>query len=198
MIRRTTWIVLAVFVVLVGVIWYQQTRPAPEMSAITPTLGVEPLFTLDATQVRSLKVEDAAGDVVLARKESADGNWQLEEPVAAAGATSQIDMAVASLTTGESLIKLEDPPAAEVLGLAPPAYQVTLGLADGQSWIVKIGQATPTNSGYYVQVGDGAVYVVSTFTFDGVIGMLTSPPLAETPTPEYVGETPVPGETPTP
>ena len=70
------------------------------------------------------------------------------------------------------------------VGLIQPAYVLTVKLTGGMVKTVRIGDLTPTSSGYYTSVDDSnEVLIVSKTGLDALLTMVTSPPIASTPTP---------------
>jgi hypothetical protein len=80
----------------------------------------------------------------------------------------------------------------DAIGLEEPEYTLTLTFKDGLERTAEIGVITPTESGYYVRNPAGDVVIISKFSLDTLLGLLSNPPYLETPTPS-----PVPTETPT-
>jgi hypothetical protein len=91
----------------------------------------------------------------------------------------------------------------ELVGLKVPAYTITIGftgsLTSSKERTINIGVVTPSDNGYYVQdASNKEVMIVSKSAVDALLGLLTTPPYLETPTPSPLPatETPVPSLTP--
>ncbi len=184
MIRRTTWIILAVFVILLGVVWVfpRIKGRLSSSSQATATPETKFLVNLDEKNIKSLQAEDSAGKVVALGRD-ANGVWTLVEP-----AGKQIDLAAAESGVTQLLslpITLTLEPAFDPasIGLNPAADIITLDLADGNKMVVKVGKLTPIKNGYYTQLNDGPVTVVNNYSLDAFLKMLDNPPVLETPTP---------------
>ncbi|MEJ2600019.1 MAG: hypothetical protein P8Z00_16920 [Anaerolineales bacterium] len=183
MIRRTTWIILAVFVVLLGAAWYlQRNKPATTLQA-TPTPGRQYLFEIQESNIKKLAITNDQGQrLVLGR--DASGAWSLEEPKAAATDVGQAESAVTQLSTLSVLNTLASTPQAEASGLGNPSDVITLTMNSGPLQIAYIGKKTPIQNGYYAQLGkDGPVMVLKTDGVDALLRILDSPPILGTPTP---------------
>ena len=74
-------------------------------------------------------------------------------------------------------------------GLQLPTYIITIAYQSGQNHVIKVGNLTPTQSGYYVQLDIGNTVIVNQFGIDDVIEMLKS--VTYTPTPSLT-TTPLP------
>ncbi len=79
MIRRTTWIILGVFIVLLGLAWYlQRNKPAAAVQT-TPTPERQYLFDIQESNIKKLEIANNQGQrVVLGR--DASGVWSLQDP----------------------------------------------------------------------------------------------------------------------
>jgi hypothetical protein len=184
MIRRTTWIILAIFVILLGVVW-AFPRIKGKLSAssqATATPETKFLVTLDEKNIKNLRLEDPAGKVIVIGRD-ANGVWTLVDP-----ADKQIDLGAAESGVTQLLslpITLTLEPAFDPasIGLNPAAYTITLDLADGKQMVIKVGKLTPIQNGYYAQVDDGPVTVVNNYSLDAFLKMLDHPPVLETPSP---------------
>jgi hypothetical protein len=183
MIRRTTWIILGVFIVLVGLAWYlQRNKPAAAVQA-TPTPGRQYLFDIQESNIKKLEIANNLGQrVVLGR--DASGVWSLEEPKADATDVGQAESAVTQLVTLSVVNLLAATPQPDASGLSGPTDVITLTMSNGPLQIAYIGKTTPIQNGYYAQLGkDGPVMVVNTNNVDALLHILDSPPILGTATP---------------
>ena len=182
MIRRNTWIILAVFVILVGVAWYLQRDGGSTEAQATSTPQPALLEGVEAGQIRELKIQDNQGQTVVLEQPST-GDWKLVEPQAEATDVAKVQSAVDQLLTLDVIDQIATPPPAEATGLGQPAYTISLQLDGGRQIVVNVGSTTPIENGYYVQIDQGQVYVVQQFGVDGVVGLLDEPPIQPTPIP---------------
>jgi hypothetical protein len=202
MIRRNTWIFLAVFVILIGVAWYLQRNGGSAEAQATATPQPALLEGVEASQIQELKVQDNQGQTVILEQPTA-GEWNLVEPQAEATDVAKVQSAVDQLLTVDVIDQIATPPPPEATGLDQPADTITLQLQGGRQIVINVGSSTPIENGYYVQIDQGQVYVVRQFGVDGVVGFLAEPPIQPTPTPTTPptataepgsGVTPTPGE----
>lgn len=178
MVRRSTWILLAVLGVLVVAYFaWQQYAPA-ETDA--PVATAETLWTVPAEQVDTVRVVGLDGSrVVLARRDPEVG-WRLLLPVAGAGGAGMIEMGLASLASPAVDQRISDPGDLAPFGLDPAAYRLTLILRDGTARSADIGALDPTGSVFYVRLpGANDVLMVSRFALEDALGWLAETPLAE-------------------
>ena len=176
MIRRPTWILLALFVVVLGAAWLwqrSQTNNVKEEPTATPAPN---LLDMDSTNIRDLKLEEAQGKQLYLRKIGV-GNWIMTEPERANVDLEKVNSVVEQLLSAEVLNELSTPPAADQTGLDKPAYILTITDQSGKKSVIQIGSETPTQSGYYIGK-EGTVYVADKLGIDSLVDLLKNPPVA--------------------
>ena len=204
MIRRSTVVYIVVLIAMVGTYFYLKNRnqTEPDVTAtVEPTQEVSYLFTEDSGVPSSIRIKAETGETIeLAR--GADNAWGLTEPFEAKADQASSEAAASQITTMRILDRIPEIDL-EVVGLKSPAYTITIGftgnLTSSKERTLNIGVVTPSENGYYVQ--DGAskeVLIVSKSAVDALLGLLTTPPYLETPTPSPIPptETPIPSATP--
>jgi hypothetical protein len=198
MIKRTTWIVVAVFLAVLGAAVYIQRQPLAPETALTeaaPTAAapLANLLPVTMSEISGLRLEETAtGDAVELRLDE-QGAWQLLEPPEGPADASEVESFLSTLTNLRVQTSLEAAPDLSVFGLAAPAYRLSVETAGGETLTVLVGDQTPTASGYYVRVDGNLPQVVNKFSLDSFLRILAEPPELE----EIEGEgepTPVPDE----
>lgn len=194
--KRSTWIVLIVFLTLIGVMIYlDQKENAPEAGSATPTLPPEKLLSETDGAVTGIELSDREGRSVKLVKDGEQ--WRLEKPIETEANQGLAEEAVAQLAVLRILSKPGVAPADA--GLVSASYKLTLTTASGAKKEILIGDVTPSNSGYYAQeVGSQAVIVLEKYGVDALQNLLTSPPYLNTPTPSPTAAPPTPTSTSTP
>ena len=198
MVKRQTWMLLAFFLALAGFAIYQKYNPsAPRPRTnenATPSATIAPvefLFPAGQGTVASLSIESREGQSVRVERAAA-GAWSLTKPFEAAADPSSAEAAASQVSALRILTRLDLDPADA--GLKSPAYTLTVGFSDGKSFVVEVGDATPTGTGYYARKDGEGMLVIDKGGMDALLNLLQYPPYLETPTPS-----PVPSiETPTP
>jgi hypothetical protein len=181
MIRRTTWIFVAIFLLLVGVLVYMQRADQAGEGAATPTAAVAYFFDTQENDINSLRISGAAGQSVAVARGEGEG-WTLLEPEGQPADTTRIETAILQAEGWRIVAALENPPAAEVVGLEPPKVRLEATLSDGRRQTAFLGDQTPTQNGYYGRLEDGPVVVVAQSGADTLLELLATPPIAVTPT----------------
>lgn len=198
MIRRNTWVLLGVFVILLaGAIYLQRSGGLkPAAGTETPTPAEKPLLDIQAEAIRTLKIENAQGQVVTVERQADGTTWKIVQPQTEAADANKIEPAISSLVGLGALNPLETTVDLKVIGLESPADTITIGLSDGGQHVLLIGTETPITTGYYARLDGGAPLVISKFSVDSVLGLLQNPPTLATST--TVPGTETPGSTQAP
>lgn len=182
--------------VAVGVLLYFNNREEPADIAVTvePQDVVTYLFNAEDGVPTGIRIEAKTGEVVEVLK-SADGAWELIQPLEASADAASVEAAASQITT----LQIEDTIPdldLEIVGLNDPEYTLIVTFGDVERK-AEIGVITPTESEYYVRSPKGDVVIVDKFSLEGLLGLLTNPPYLETPTPSATAtETPLPTSTP--
>ncbi|MGH2605421.1 MAG: DUF4340 domain-containing protein [Anaerolineales bacterium] len=200
MIRRGTWIVLAVFVGLLGVyLWWSQQAATPPEGEATPTPG--PLWSVTAEQIQKIEVEDLQAELRVVAQRQAGVGWAVIEPEGAVQDAGRVERAATWLLAPVPRAEIGPQEDLEPFGLVEPSYKVTVTLSGGTELVLDIGRETPTGSSRYVNfAGREGVLVFSQAGLDEVLGLLDDLIAPPTPiVPPTATRTEVPGEdTPTP
>jgi len=208
--RRSTVVLVLLFIVMAGAYYYLKNRqPAtdsPDSADISglavtlePTTETGYLFPAENGSPDSIRLDAHTGEVVeLARND--EKAWTVNLPLKRAADQGSAEAAasqVATIRVTDSVPNLEP----KDVGLDVPQYKITVEFPGGVERIAQIGVLTPTESGYYA-LKDGKIVIVDRSGIDALIGLLTNPPYAETLTPSPVPptetETPLPSSTPEP
>jgi len=95
-----------------------------------------------------------------------------------------------------SQIENADP---ETFGLDTPAFVIALEFQNGKKHTLEVGDATPTNSGFYVRLDNGKIVVTDLSGISSLLQLGYFPPYLNTPAPTALPPTltPVPAATET-
>ena len=181
--KRSTWIVLIVFLALVGLTVYLNKKepPASETSDVTPTAPVEYMISESEGTPTSIDIKNDTGEEVSIARNDA-GDWVLKQPIETEADQGSAEAAASQLSTLRILSRPEVAPADA--GLDQPSYIMTVKMTSGTEKTVRIGDLTPTESGYYTSIdGNDGVMIISKTGMDSLLTLVTSPPYVSTPTP---------------
>jgi hypothetical protein len=171
MIRRNTWILLGIFVLLaLTAIVLQRSGNLEQRAEPTPT--TQPLlFDDDLADIDQAVIEDLQGNRAVLELDQ-ENQWVLAQPQVEMTDPSLIARAGNQLTSIRILNVLDSPPSIEVLGIDQPAYTMTVTFKDGTKTSVGIGNLTPTGSGFYVRKSGRSVMVAAKSNLQTLIQLL--------------------------
>ena len=156
MIKRFTWILLAILALAIGAFFYLKHRTAKSAeTAPTPTAPViNYLFTELDGPLTSIRIYDKQYHIVMLKR-NPSGPWTFSLP--ASGPADQDKAAAAETQVGAleivDILKTQTP--SDTIGLAFPAHTVKLTFQTGVQHVLEIGDLAPTGNGYYVRLDGG-------------------------------------------
>lgn len=182
MVKRSTWIVLALLTLVVGAYFLIKNLPKTTEADQTPTATVNTyLFSETDGLLMDLRIFDGVNVFEMQRNQY--NQWAVILPVP--GAADQGLAGAAESQVGALLIvtKLETPPALSDMGLSSAAYTIRFQFDGNVTHKLTVGNLTPTRSGYYVQFDDADIYIISQAGIDALLNLLAAPPYPATSTP---------------
>lgn len=201
MIRKQTWIFLALFVVLLGAVIILQKLPKPQSADTTPTIApAKTILDPGIGAIKAMKLTKVDGSIITLSLGS-DNAWHVDEPVKKDADPSSIQEALSTIQALQAISTLTSPPPADATGLSTP---MTLLITTSSNTTVemKVGKKTPTGNGYYISTGQSDVYIADTYSVDRIVELLdgnltpTGTPTSNSPI-EGTG-TPAPQQSPDP
>ncbi len=177
--RRTTLILVAIFLLLGGYVYFFEIRGGEKRSEAS---GGEPLVGVAAEEITGLEVDDGQSPVRLERDE--EGNWRLTAPEEKEADQPRVKRIVESLATSRATRTLGPVDDWDTFGLAQPALTVTLTLQDGTTKQLFVGDRSPNKAAFYVRrPGEDKVHLMPTGVGNDLKEMVEKPPFPPTPTP---------------
>lgn len=197
MIKRSTWIILAILALVIGAYFLIKNLPERADAEITPT---EPASAFLVTEADGLLVDLRIfdGTTIFEMQRNEYNAWAVLLPVPGSADLGLAGAAEAQVIALRIVATIETPPALSDMGLESPAHVIRLGFEDGGAHKIDVGNLTPTQSGYYVQYDDETIYIVSQDGIDALLNLLTAPPYPPTATPSLEPTPAVSLETATP
>ena len=185
MIRKQTWILLAIFVVMAGAAFYLQRHPIKNNANVTPSPTSQASLIKDwlPGDITRITFKDNQGlSVQLAQTEQ--GDWVLQ-PDGHAVDAGKVEEIRTEITSTRVITNLDPGYDLAAVGLKSPTGILTITNAKGKLVEIHIGQMTPTNNGYYVQIDQDAPSVVSSDAIESILNLISREQLLDlTPTPE--------------
>jgi hypothetical protein len=183
MIKRSTWLMLVLFGLVIAGYFLFRGRISTIFSVPTPTaINYNYLITQTDGTLENLRIYDNNYHATQMQRDTS-GTWFISQPKTGpadqslAGAAETQVGALKVLTTLNSQLNLKD------IGLDFPSYTMKLAFSSGKQHIIEVGISTPTGSGYYVRFDEGSIYVISKDGIDALVNLVTSPPYPATETP---------------
>jgi hypothetical protein len=182
MFKRSTWILILVLAIVIGVYFLVKHKPFTSEQPIPTATATSYLISAADGEVLSLRIVDNQGNKIKIQKDLSN-IWVITEPV-----ISPADQALAS-TAGDQvgtlriITSFETPLASIDIGLETPLYQIELGFSAGTNHQIDVGKMSPTKSGYYARLDGGKIFIVSNSGIDALIKLVSSPPYQATATP---------------
>jgi len=198
MIRRSTWIVLVVFLGLVGFsIWWTRAKPIQEESEIPPT--AEAVWQVLEADVAGLRVEDLEERRALEVRRDPNSLWVLVEPQSGIADASRIERVITWLASPRPSFSIPEAEDLAPYGLDQPRVRVILLMKDGNTRYFNVGKDVPTGNSVYVQfAGRAGAFLLDKFGMDDVLNLLVDLPLVTPTLPPTAAATAIASETPTP
>ncbi len=192
-IRRSTWILLAIFIIGVGLVFYLDKYPISNANTTPTATMLPPLFSnMSYDKLVMIEIQGNAGSI-LQLKRNPDNTWgftNIQGKSPDQGKVQELLFTLTGLTVTENLnsnLSLES------VGLVTPTNTITLQDDAGSQNILRIGMVTSIGSGYYVQLNKNNPVIIDKTTIDNLTGLFSQANLVMvTPTTEGIGSgTPV-------
>lgn len=192
--RTGTWISVILLAALIGGAFYiNKNKEAADNVEVTATTEPAFIFSEDST-ISSIEIKPTDGETVKVAR-GADGAWALKLPFETEANQGLVEAAASQVTSLKIISEIVDADPS-IFGFDAPAYLITIEFADGKTSTLEVGDATPTNSGYYVRVDKSKMAIVGLSNIDVLASLTFSPPYLNTPTPTALPATPTPEPAP--
>lgn len=182
--RAGTWIaVLLLIALILFAIYFNREKEKSALADVTPVSEPVSLFNAQDGAVSSIEINPADGDaqrVKVAR--NAENAWAVELPIAAEADQGLAEAAATQVSALQVLSQIENENP-EIFGLKNPAFVIALEFQNGNKHTLEVGDATPTNSGFYVRLDNGKIMVANLSGISALLQLVYSPPYLNTPTP---------------
>ncbi len=181
MIKRSTWVALAVFVALVGFAVYWQKSPETFVSP-TPTPTPFPILLpgWSDKEINLIEISASDGNTIALNLDSTK-QWSLASSDHDQVAQGKIEELLTTLETATIISAINSPVDLAVVGLKEPRLSIRLQNTKGETVLIKIGEKTPTDSGYYVQVDENLPVILRSITVDDLAAMTKKESMIATP-----------------
>jgi hypothetical protein len=194
MVKRPTWILLAILVLVIGAYFLIKDHPLKKAEPTSTASGDGYLVTQSDGVLQNLRIYDGKGHNFQMQRDPSK-TWVITAPTSEVADQALAGAAETQVDALRIVTLLVSPPAPNAVGLDAPSYTIVLGFFSGISHKIEVGDLTPTASGYYARYDGRKIYVISQSGIDALLKLLTTPPYPATETPSLTVES---DNTPTP
>jgi hypothetical protein len=188
--KRVSWILLILLAIAVGVYFLLKYR-ANTSTAESTGMPVVTNYLVQETEntLTGIRMYDQDYHIVALERNSG-GFWDVTVPVPGTADQALATEAETQINALEITTVIEQVSSLADFGLDFPAYTIKLVFTNDIKHKIEVGNSTPTGSGYYVRLDDLSIYVVSQYSLDAVLTLISNPPYLPTATPTAIIDLP--------
>ncbi|MFN2176907.1 MAG: DUF4340 domain-containing protein [Anaerolineales bacterium] len=176
MVRRSTWIVLAILVVLICIAILVGRRNAEQTEETTSTPPAKVLINKSSSDIKSLLIKKNTGESIEFEKNE-NNDWVFSDSNDQVVDNTVLENAITQFLTTSALSEINPAPPGQATGMDNPAYIIELRYSQGNLDSIQIGKQTQTESGYYLKTSENTIFVVNPSGVDAMINMINNPPV---------------------
>jgi len=181
MLKRSTWILISILVLVVATYFIINANPS-KPTASTPTAAVDTFLVTQSDGVlQNLRIYDEENNNFQMQRDLSK-TWVIIAPTSGVADQALAGAVETQVGTLRIVTTLDPSPEASSIGLEHPAYTLELGFVNGTSHKIEVGNLTPTSSGYYVRYDGAKISVISQSGIDALLKLLSAPPFPATAT----------------
>ena len=179
--RTGTWVAILILAALIAFAVYLNKQKESAPAEETPTVEPVALFAATEGSPSSIEVAPAEGEAVKIAR-NAENAWAIVLPNEVEADQGLSEAAASQVSALQVISPVEGE--ASIFGLENPAYTITVEFATGTKHTLEIGDATPTNSGYYIRLDNTRMLITDLSGIDALLQLQAFPPILVTPAPE--------------
>jgi len=189
--KRNTWLALILLIAMVGVYYlakyWSDIFPGDEMIE-TPVVSSYLYQEVDAV-LTSVRIYDHDYNIFEMQRNQ-DGFWEITLPTPGVADITLASQAETQLNSLPITSRLGLVSSLADFGLRFPAYTIKVVFSNEIQYKIEVGDSAPVGTGYYAQLNDQEVFVVSQYTLDSILALISNPPYPATATPTSTVELP--------
>jgi hypothetical protein len=197
MVRKSTWILLAIFVLaLAAAIYMDREGISLQTGTATPTVPPNLFADINLGSLSKIAFQSAptnSGDGIqgqsanLTLQKGSENQWMFASLDGGTVDQGKVQQVISNLFTLAPSSQLDMTTPLDATGLNAPFATLTLTLADGSQHVLQIGNATTIGTGYYSRLNnEQRIIVLPKFSVEDLVSLLSVSALTLQPT-----ETPV-------
>jgi hypothetical protein len=184
MIRRSTWITLVIFVLLVGFTLYWTYLRPPEQVMTEPAPIPESPWNISVLDIERLEITNAKEGKVLILGRSSAGSWVEIAPKEGPVDSEVVENSVSWLASPRVSRVLSTEGGLNQFGLDEPSGIIKVLTLDSEEWVLFIGNDSPTGNHTYTIVPNTfdvlLIDIINVNSIMDLVGIeLLLPPLPE-------------------
>jgi hypothetical protein len=172
-------------------IYLKREKDKAGTAEATPVSGTTALFNAEDGIVSSIEIKPVDGNAVKIAR-NAESVWAIELPSAAEANQGLAEAAASQVSALQVLSQIDGGKSPSIFGFDKPAYTITIEFKGGKARTLEVGDATPTNSGYYVRIDKDKMAITDLSGIDSLLQLVSFPPYLNTPTPTSLPSTTTP------
>lgn len=180
MIRKSTWILFALFLFILAIGIYLNSSKGilNQEKTPTPVIAEKALPEISLDKLVGISYIKPQSNLISLTKNT-NGVWVfVSNPEMTINQARLLEL-ISNLNSLEVMTKMNSTSKVEELGLLKNAQEINIIESDGSKIQVKIGNLTPTESGYYLQVENANPVIVGKGGLETILGLLTQENLLE-------------------
>jgi hypothetical protein len=187
-----TLIAILLLIALIELTVYLKNKKENAIIAdATPISAPVAIFKAEDGVISSIEIKPADGDIVKVAR-NAENVWAVEMPIAAEADQDWAEAAAAQISALQVISPIDDGKSPSIFGLDNPAFIITIEFQSGEKRTLEVGDATPSNSGYYVRLDKDKIMIADLSGISSLLQLAAFPPYLNTPTPTALPPTPTP------
>lgn len=183
--RRTTLVLVILFLLIGGYAYYsQQQTPNPQASpSFTPPATPVTVFEFISDSVAKIEVRNLHDNRVTSVNRVV-GNWIMEAPSNLPADTTIVNGIVTELVHLTSTRVITTATDLSAFGLVTPTLQARMIMTDTTNYALNVGNQVPDKSGYYAAYpGDARIFIITAAVYQDLDNFVNNPPFPPTVTP---------------
>jgi hypothetical protein len=187
--RAGTLIAVLLLIGLLELTFYLKDKKEKDATAeVTPVSETAALFSVEDGVVSSIEIKPADGGETVKVARNAENAWAIALPFEAEADQGLVEAAATQVSALRVLSPVSGDP--ENFGLKNPTFTITIEFKEGNKHTLEVGDATPTNSGYYVRLDKDKMVITDLSGIGSLLELAKYPPYLNTPTPTALPATP--------
>ncbi len=180
--KRSTWLTVGAFFVLFGIAMLWQNSPETfKKATVTPTSYPALMPDLDEGKLNQLEFSGAETEPLMLKRNK-ENQWVIASLNSQKVDQGKVEELLTTIKSASVLSITQSDVDLNQIGLKNPRLVIRISRVEGNLILLKVGDPTITDSGYYVQVNEETPVVLRKATVDSIIELSQKNQLTALPT----------------